>query len=116
MLNLKQKLHFHQDENLRLSHELSNSQKKYKLIKEQLNEIENEKSQISQKIEDLTNSLSKTKIISNIFNNKDEARYKKYVLEKQKHSQYLDNLKLETQPQESFLTSLDSYIKTITIP
>jgi len=51
-----------------------------------------------------------------IFNNKDEARYKKYVLEKQKHSQYLDNLKLETQPEESFLTSLDSYIKTITIP
>ena len=42
LLNLKQKLHFHQDENLRLSHELSNSQKKYKLIKEQLNEIENE--------------------------------------------------------------------------
>jgi len=71
LLNLKQKLHFHQDENLRLSHELSNSQKKYKLIKEQLNEIENEKSQISQKIEDLTDSLSKTKIISNVFDQKD---------------------------------------------
>ena len=71
LLNLKQKLHFHQDENLRLSHELSNSQKKYKLIKEQLNEIENEKSQISQKIEDLTDSLSKTKIIANVFDQKD---------------------------------------------
>ncbi|MBD1133802.1 hypothetical protein IDH19_00690 [Pelagibacterales bacterium SAG-MED48] len=67
LLNLKQKLHFHQDENLRLSHELSNSQKKYKLIKEQLNEIENEKGQISQKIDDLTSSLSKTKVITNIF-------------------------------------------------
>ena len=30
--SIKQKLNFHQDENLRLSHELSNSQKKYKLI------------------------------------------------------------------------------------
>ena len=56
---------------LLVSHELSNSQKKYKLIKEQLNEIENEKSQIYQKIEDLTDSLSKTKIISNVFDQKD---------------------------------------------
>ena len=71
--NLKQKLHFHQDENLRLSHELSSSQKKYKLIKEQLNEIENEKSQISRKIEDLTDSLSKTKIITNVFDKNDHS-------------------------------------------
>ena len=47
---IKQKLNFHQDENLRLSHELSNSQKRYKSIKGQLEEIEKEKSNISQKI------------------------------------------------------------------
>ncbi|MDB0038853.1 hypothetical protein N9E64_01295, partial [Candidatus Pelagibacter sp.] len=68
--SIKQKLNFHQDENLRLSHELSNSQKKYKLIKDQLEEIEKEKSSISRKIDDLTDSLSKTKIVTNVFDNK----------------------------------------------
>ena len=65
--NLKQKLNFHQDENLRLSHELSNSQKKYKLIKNQLEGIEREKSDISKKIDDLSVSLNKTQVVTNIF-------------------------------------------------
>ena len=69
---LKQKLNFHQDENLRLSHELSNSQKKYKVIKGQLNEIESEKSNISRKIDDLTDTLSKTKVVTKIFEDQNE--------------------------------------------
>jgi chromosome segregation ATPase len=72
--NLKEKLNFHQDENLRLSHDLSNSQKKYKLIKDQLLEIEKEKSNISRKIDDLTDSLSKTKVVTNIFDNKSDGK------------------------------------------
>ena len=67
--NLKQKLNFHQDENLRLSHELSKSQKKYKLIKDQLEEIDKEKKNITKKIDELTSSLTKTTVVTNIFEN-----------------------------------------------
>ena len=76
--NLKQKLNFHQDENLRLSHELSKSQKKYKLIKDQLEEIDKEKTNITKKIDDLTSSLTKTTVVTKIFDNKkDTANIKK---------------------------------------
>ena len=75
--NLKQKLTFHQDENLRLSHELSNSQKRYKLIKGQLEEIEREKSNISQKIDDLTDSLSKTKVVTSFFQDTNDSNLNK---------------------------------------
>ncbi len=76
--NLKQKLNFHQDENLRLSHELSKSQKKYKLIKDQLEEIDKEKRNITKKIDDLTSSLTKTTVVTKIFDNKkDTANIKK---------------------------------------
>lgn len=75
--NLKQKLNFYQDENLRLSHELSNSQKRYKSIKGQLEEIEKEKSNISQKIDDLTDSLSKTSVVTNFFQDTDNSNLNK---------------------------------------
>ena len=76
--NLKEKLNFHQDENLRLSHELSKSQKKYKLIKDQLEEIDKEKRNITKKIDDLTSSLTKTTVVTKIFDNKkDTANIKK---------------------------------------
>ena len=75
---MKQKLNFHQDENLRLSHELSKSQKKYKLIKDQLEEIDKEKRNITKKIDDLTSSLTKTTVVTKIFDNKkDTANIKK---------------------------------------
>ena len=65
--NLKEKVMFFQEENLRLSHNLSNSQKKYDIMKEQLTDIENEKSKISEKISELTNSLGKTNLVKNPF-------------------------------------------------
>lgn len=73
---LKQKLNFHQDENLRLSHELSNSQKKYKIIKDQLNEIEEEKTKISDKISDLSSSLDQSKFVINPFKRDNKIKKK----------------------------------------
>ena len=61
--SLKEKVIFFQDENLRLSHDLSNSQKKYDIMKDQLTDIENEKSNISDKISELTKSLGQTNLI-----------------------------------------------------
>ena len=65
--NLKEKVLFFQEENLRLSHNLSNSQKKYDIMKNQLSDIENEKSKISEKISELTNSLDQTNLVKNPF-------------------------------------------------
>ena len=65
--NLKEKVIFFQDENLRLSHDLSKSQKKYDIMKEQLTDIENEKSNISNKISELTESLGQTNLVKSAF-------------------------------------------------
>ena len=65
--NLKEKVIFFQDENLRLSHDLSKSQKKYDIMKEQLTDIENEKSKISNKISELTESLGQTNLVKSPF-------------------------------------------------
>ena len=67
---LKEKLNFHQDENLRLSHELSNSQKKYNIMKNQLSNIENEKSNISKKIDELTETLESNNVVETPFKQK----------------------------------------------
>lgn len=70
--SLKEKVIFFQEENLRLSHDLSNSQKKYDIMKDQLSDIESEKSNISEKISELTKSLGQTNLIKNPFQkNKD---------------------------------------------
>ena len=65
--NLKEKVIFFQDENLRLSHDLSKSQKRYDIMKEQLTDIENEKSKISNKISELTESLGQTNLVKSPF-------------------------------------------------
>ena len=79
--NLKEKVIFFQDENLRLSHDLSNSQKKYDIMKDQLTDIENEKSNISDKISELTKSLGQTNLIKAPFQkdvNIDKIKTKKH--------------------------------------
>ena len=82
--NLKEKVIFFQDENLRLSHDLSNSQKKYEIMKDKLNDIEKEKSNISKKIEDLTDSLSNTKILTKVFEEKSNINKAKNPKEAEK--------------------------------
>ena len=64
---LREKLIFHQEENLRLSYELSSAKKRYEIMKEQLGNIEMEKSNITKKIEDLTQSIGNTNIVETPF-------------------------------------------------
>ena len=87
--NLREKLIFHQEDNLRLSYELSSAKKRYDIMKEQLGNIETEKSNITKKIEDLTQTIGSSNIVDTSFkvekdiNNKpisnDNNLKKKYV-------------------------------------
>ena len=65
--NLREKLIFHQEENLRLGYELSNSKKRYDIMKDQLGNIETEKSNITKKIEDLTKTIGNTNVVETPF-------------------------------------------------
>jgi len=69
LTELNNKLKFYQDENLRLSRDLSNSQETHHIIKKQLNDFEKQKSQISNQIQELNNSVSKSNLISPSFVN-----------------------------------------------
>ena len=69
LTELNNKLKFYQDENLRLSRDLSNSQETHHIIKKQLNDFEKQKNQISNQIQELNNSVSKSNLIEPIFVN-----------------------------------------------
>ena len=63
-----EKVKFYQEENIRLSSELISTKRKNETIKDNLNLIENEKEQISNKIKELNKSIEgKTNIISTPF-------------------------------------------------
>jgi len=72
--NLKEKLIFHQDENLRLSYDLSSAKKRYDIMKDQLGNIEIEKTNISKKIEDLSKTIEKTNIVESPFKKENESK------------------------------------------
>ena len=63
------KIKFYQDDNSRLSNELSNLQKKYETIKVNYNNSEIEKNDIFNQIQELNNSLTKTNIVGTPFVN-----------------------------------------------
>ena len=69
LTELNNKLKFYQDENLRLSRDLSNSQETHHIIKKQLNDFEKQKNQISNQIQELNNSVSKSNLIAPVFVN-----------------------------------------------
>ena len=69
LTELNNKLKFYQDENLRLSRDLSNSQETHHTIKKQLNDFEKQKNQISNQIQELNNSVSKSNLITPTFVN-----------------------------------------------
>ena len=69
LTELNNKLKFYQDENLRLSRDLSNSQETHHIIKKQLNDFEKQKNQISNQIQELNNSVSKSNLIEHTFVN-----------------------------------------------
>ena len=61
------KIKFYQDENIRLSSLMYDIQKKYDIVKDNLNKAEKEKNDIFIQIQDLNNSLLKNSIISSPF-------------------------------------------------
>ena len=69
LTELNNKLKFSQDENLRLSSEVFNSRKKYNVIKKQLYDFELQKNQLSNQIQELNNSVSKSNLITPTFVN-----------------------------------------------
>ena len=69
LTELNNKLKFYQDENLRLSRDLSNSQETHHIIKKQLNDFEKQKNQISNQIQELNNSVNKSNLIEHTFVN-----------------------------------------------
>ena len=97
--NLKEKVLFFQDENMRLSHDLSNSQKKYDIMKNQLKDLENEKSKISIKISELTSSLGQSNLIKSPF--KENQKIKNFPIDKKESKSDLD---INTQIKNIFKT------------
>jgi chromosome segregation ATPase len=63
------RIKFYQEENIRLSSELSSFQKKYETISKNYNEVEFEKNSIFKQIQELNNSLSKTDFVGTSFSN-----------------------------------------------
>ena len=61
------KIKFYQEDNIRLSSQVNDFQKKYETIKNNFNEVENEKNVIFKKIKELNNSLLKNNIIGTPF-------------------------------------------------
>ena len=61
------KIKFYQEENTRLSSEVTNIKKNYKIIKDNFTEVANEKNNIFKKIKELNNSLIKNNIIGTPF-------------------------------------------------
>ena len=61
------KIKFYQDDNIRLSSQVNDFQKKYETIKNNFNEVEKEKKVIFNKIKELNNSLLKNNIIGTPF-------------------------------------------------
>jgi hypothetical protein len=61
------KIKFYQDDNIRLSSQVNDFQKKYETIRNNFNEVEKEKNVIFNKIKELNNSLLKNNIIGTPF-------------------------------------------------
>ena len=67
LITSNNKIKFYQEDNIRLSSQVNDFQKKYETIKNNFNEVENEKNVIFKKIKELNNSLLKNNIIGTPF-------------------------------------------------
>ena len=65
--DLDHKIKYYQGDNSRLSNEIINIQNKYKVIKNNFNDVEDEKNKIFKQIQDLNNSLTKNNIVGTPF-------------------------------------------------
>ena len=69
LTELNNKLKFSQDENLRLSSEVFNFRKKYNVIKKQLYDFELQKNQLSNQIQELSDTANKSNLVTPSFIN-----------------------------------------------
>tara|TARA_A100000164_G_C21831373_1_gene735490 strand:- start:61 stop:930 length:870 start_codon:yes stop_codon:yes gene_type:complete len=67
ILELSDQIKFYQEDNTRLSSEVMSIKKKYEIIKNNFNSIDQEKNEIFQQIHELNNSLTKTNIVGTPF-------------------------------------------------
>ena len=67
--NPKSKEEFYQGENLRLSTQLHEMNKKYEILKEEINKFENQRSNMIKKINSLNNEIEDSNILTNVFEN-----------------------------------------------
>ncbi len=67
ILELSDQIKFYQEDNTRLSSEVMSIKKKYEIIKNNFNSVDQEKNEIFQQIHELNNSLTKTNIVGTPF-------------------------------------------------
>ena len=107
---MSNQIKFYQEDNVRLSNEITNIQKKYETIKGNLASSEEVKEDIFKQINDLNNSLTKTNIIGTPF-------VKKFVEEESINSKVLNDIKNKNLKDEKIKskknTDLDEEINNI---
>ena len=82
MSELSNKLKFYQDENLRLSSEVFNSNKRYDIVKKQLLDLGLQKNQIQSQIQELNNLINKSNLVSPSFSNEEPLKVTEEVSKK----------------------------------
>tara|TARA_Y100000590_G_scaffold208248_1_gene235844 strand:+ start:789 stop:1595 length:807 start_codon:yes stop_codon:yes gene_type:complete len=74
MNELINKLKFYQDENLRLSNEVFNSNKRYDIVKKQVSDLGLQKNQIQNQIKELNDLINKSNLVTPSFSNEDPLK------------------------------------------
>ena len=107
---MSNQIKFHQEDNIRLSNEITNIQKKYEMIKSNLASSEKVKEDIFKQIKDLNHSLIKTNIVGTPF-------VKTTIEEESINSKVLNNITKENLNDEKILSEenkdLDDEINNI---
>ncbi|MAM17282.1 MAG: hypothetical protein CMC10_08320 [Flavobacteriaceae bacterium] len=74
--NPKSKEEFYQGENLRLSTQLHQMNKKYEILKEEINKFENQRSNLISKINSVNEVIKDTNVLTNVFENNVDSKIK----------------------------------------
>lgn len=67
--NNNQKIEFFQEENVRLSNELSETKKKFEITKDEIKKFENQRSNLISKINSVNDVIKDTNVLTNVFEN-----------------------------------------------
>ena len=99
ILELTDQIKFYQEDNIRLSSEVLSIKKKYEIIKNNFNSVDEEKNNIFKQIQELNNSLTKTNIVGTPFVKdklKDDTINSKVLNDISKSNLNKENIKSET--------------------